>query len=70
MVYKEKSDVRSKRDFRDVTMKKKQWICKTCDRYLEKNKMPLRSQANSLELHFILDVFLDQDSKELYPTVS
>ena len=29
--------------------------------------MPPRSQANSLELHFILDVFLDQDGKELYP---
>ena len=29
--------------------------------------MPPRSQANSLEIHFILNVFLDQDSKELYP---
>ena len=31
-------------------------------------KMPPRSQANSLKLDPILDVFLDQDGKELYPT--
>ena len=30
--------------------------------------MPPRSQANSLKLDPILDVFLDQDCKELYPT--
>ena len=29
--------------------------------------MPPRSQANSLELDPILDAFLDQDIKELYP---
>ena len=28
--------------------------------------MPPRSQANSLELEPMLDVFLDQDGKELY----
>ena len=47
---------------------KQRWKCSTCDRYLKKNKMPPRSQANSLKLDPILDVFLDQDGKELYPT--
>ena len=32
-----------------------------------KNKMPPRSQTNSLELDTILNKLLDQDGKELHP---
>ena len=46
---------------------KQKWICKSCDRYLKKNKMLRSSQANSLELDSNFDVFLDQGGKELYP---
>ena len=34
---------------------------------IKKKKMSPRSQANSLERDPVLDVFLDQDGKELYP---
>ena len=34
---------------------------------IKKKKMSPRSQASSLERDPILDVFLDQDGKELYP---
>ena len=46
---------------------KQEWICKTCHKYFLKSKMPPRSQANSLELDPIVDVFLEQADKELYP---
>ena len=46
---------------------KQEWICKSCDEHMRKNKMPPKAQANSLELDPIIDEFLDKDGNELYP---
>lgn len=46
---------------------KQEWICKSCDDHMRKNKLPPKAQANNLELDPIIDEFLDKDGNELYP---
>ena len=35
---------------RNVILEKTEWICKTCDKYLIKGKLPAQAQANNLSL--------------------
>ena len=47
-------------------MENKNEYAKLVTDIFKKNKMPHRSQANSLELGTILNKLLDQDGKELH----